>query len=263
MSTYLSRLRAGEPIEIRGPHLGFDLGRRLGEQGRKVVFLAGGTGVAPALQAGEYALRREGGVEVEILWANRSCMDCAGCQRLPAENRGWFSSRGSGAVEDERHLKEEPSAVVRQIRGLQAAYKSKGQKLEVRCAVDEERSTVKARDIMDAVERPGQFQGPSSPSCHFHSQQQLEFSMEESDISDDGKDGDEKNVAARQCTCMGEGAKGKNVCIISGPDGFVSAFVGPKVWADGGERQGPVGGLVSASMKEKPEVWKNWLVLKQ
>ncbi|KAJ4389347.1 mitochondrial peripheral inner membrane protein [Gnomoniopsis smithogilvyi] len=236
-------------------------GKEEEEEGRrKVVFLAGGTGVAPALQAGEYALGREG-VNVEILWANRSGVDCAGCQRLPAERSGWFSS-GVGPV-DERHLEEEPSAVVRQIRELQAGYEEKGRKLEVKCAVDEEGSIVKARNIMDAVGEFGPLQGLSSPSCHFHSQQQLKHSTEESDVSNSGDNGDERNNAAPTCTCKGEGVKGKNLFIVSGPDGFVSAYVGPKVWADGGERQGPVGGVVSALMQGNPEIWKDWLILKQ
>ncbi|KAJ4406513.1 hypothetical protein N0V82_010095 [Gnomoniopsis sp. IMI 355080] len=264
VSTYLSRLRAGEQIEIRGPHLGFDLGARLGPQegvSRKVVFLAGGTGVTPALQAAEYALRRDDRVDVEILWANRSGVDCAGCQRLPGERSGWFSS-GKGPV-DGRHLKEEPSALVRQIKELQAAYERKGRKLEVKCAVDEEGSVVKARDIMDAVGKLGHFEGPFSPSCHFHSQRQLEYSTEESDVFSSSPNGDEKGNPAPHCICEGEGVKGKNLLIVSGPDGFVSAYVGPKVWADGGERQGPVGGVISALMKRNPEIWKGWLVLKQ
>lgn len=262
VSTYLSRLGAGAPVEIRGPHLGFDLGARLGEgqkETRKVVVLAGGTGVAPALQAGEYALGREG-VEVEVLWANRSGVDCAGCQRLPAAWNWWFAS-GTGSVDESQ---EESSAIVRQIRELQAAYERKGRMLEVKCAVDDEGSKVKARDIMDVVGSSAQrLQCPPSVSCHFHSQQRLEYSTEESDVSDGGRDGDARNVAAPQCTCVGEGAKGKNLFITSGPDGFVSAFVGPKVWANGGERQGPVGGVASELIKKYPEAWKHWLVVKQ
>lgn len=271
VSTYLSRLRAGEPIEIRGPHLGFDLGARLGqgeEQGpqpqrRKVLFLAGGTGVAPALQVAEYVLGRRDDVEVEVLWASRSGVDCAGVQRMPVERRGWwFSSGGKGPV-DERHLKEEPSAVVRQIRELQAAYIKKNKQLEVKCAVDEEGSMIKARDILEAVARSPKLEEMASPSCHFHSQQQLEHSTEESDFSLGGSHDDEKNIPAPRCNCTGERGKGKNLLIVSGPDGFVSAYVGHKVWANGGERQGPVGGVVRELMKDKPETWKSWLVLKQ
>lgn len=273
MSTYLSRLRAGDVVEIRGPHFGFDLDVRLGETAaaagaseggeetkKKVVVLAGGTGLAPALQVAEWALGRDG-VEVQILWANRSGVDCAACQRLPVESRGWFS-RGA-AVLDERHGKEEPSALGRQIRELQAAYERQGRKLDVKCAVDEEGSVVKARDIMNAVGKSEQVQDLSSLSCHFHSQQRLEYSTQESDASDGGQDGAKESVAARHCTCVGMGGKGKNLFIVSGPDGFVSAFVGPKIWADGGERQGSVGGMVSELMKEQPENWKNWLILKQ
>lgn len=284
VSTYLSRLRAGELIEIRGPHLGFDLGARLGqqegEQGatlaqrrRKVVFLAGGTGVAPALQVAAYVLGRkdDDDVEVEILWASRSSVDCAGAQRIPVEKRrGWWSFSSSGgkkAVDERQHLEEEPSAVVRQIRELQAAYEKRNRKqlLEVKCAVDEEGSMIQAQNIMEAVGSAAQeIQVLASPSCQFHSQQQLEYSTEESDVSGNGSQGDGKKIVAPpQCTCSGEGVKGKNLLIVSGPDGFVSAYVGPKVWANGGERQGPVGGVVRGLIKDKPEIWKDWLVLKQ
>lgn len=286
MSTYLSRLRAGDPIEIRGPHFGFDLGARLGgqeeeegeedekgqrpqPQGRKkVVFVAGGTGIAPALQAAEYVLaERRDGVDVEVLWANRSGVDCAGGQRLPVWRKGLFWS-GQRAV-DERHLKEEPSAVVKQIRGLQAAYgMEKNKQLEVKCAVDEEGSMIKAKDVLEAVARSHKLGELFSPSCHFHSQQQLEYSTEESDVPS-GRGhmfwthAHDKTIAAPRCTCTGEGGNGKNLLIVSGPDGFVSAFVGPKVWADGGERQGRVGGVVRGLMNDEPEIWKDWLVLKQ
>ena len=35
---------------------------------------------------------------------------------------------------------------------------------------------------------------------------------------------------------------GKNVMFVSGPEGFVKAWAGPKEWQNGQEMQGPLGG---------------------
>lgn len=291
-STYLSRLRAGDPVELRGPHLGFDLARRLGPgpgQHRDLVFLAGGTGVAPALQAAARLLPLVGpgpapgedgegsAGTVHILWANRSAADCAGCARAhPAGSSGswWWPWGGAdpqgptahGVQEEEGKEKEPSSVLVREIRALQAAYRAKGRTLDVRCAVDEEGGAFGPRDIMDAIAGATTSSFEASASCHFHSQQQLLRSTDEEDAPPSARrQGDEtRALVERRCTCVGGETKaGRNLFVISGPDGFVSAYVGPKVWADGGERQGPVGGLVAELMRKNPTAWKDWLVLKQ
>lgn len=74
MSRYLYSLPEGATVELRGPHTDYtytpsDLS---GEQ--KVVFFAGGTGIAPALQVASSLLGEggEGGKgRAEILWAVR------------------------------------------------------------------------------------------------------------------------------------------------------------------------------------------------
>ncbi|KAF3771006.1 hypothetical protein M406DRAFT_246582 [Cryphonectria parasitica EP155] len=233
VSTYLSRLQEGDEVEIRGPHLGFDIDARLGgDAGGKLVFLAGGTGIAPALQAATTVLQRRGDVDVDILWANRSSADCAG-------------------------------PIMRQLQALQAAYAQKGRTLRVQCVVDEEGSKVRPQDITRAISVGGRrataAAAATSSTCSLHSQQQLEHSTE----ADDANRGPER----RRCNCPseegGRGGAGKNLFMISGPDGFVGAYVGPKVWAEGAERQGRVGGVVANLMRKDPKTWEKWLVLKQ
>ncbi len=58
VSHYLARLGLGDTVELRGPHLGFDVPLRMGNAGQ-LVFLAGGTGIAPALQAIRAVLDRQ------------------------------------------------------------------------------------------------------------------------------------------------------------------------------------------------------------
>lgn len=263
VSTYLAGLKRGDLVEIRGPHLGFDLGARLGGAGREVVFLAGGTGIAPAMQAAAY-LKDQGDVDVKILWANRSTADCAGCPRLADASRSFFSWIRPKA--GDAHLEETPSTITRQLEDLQIAYAVRGHKLDVQCVVDEEGSKFGARDIASAVSASERTKlaTDASSTCYLHSQQRLEYSTEAGDAA--GKAGVEeisRGLERRRCNCAGEGGIGKNLFMISGLDGFVSAYVGPKVWADGAERQGRVGGVVAELTRKDPETWKNWLVLKQ
>lgn len=244
VSTYLSRLRPDDEVEIRGPHLGFDVGTRLGSAGQRVVFLAGGTGIAPALQAASYLLDKHD-ASVQILWANRAAADCAGCSRA-VQQQGWLW-KGRGAVQEHS---EEPGPIMRQLRELQAAYESRARTLKVRCAVDEEGGAFQARDIAGAVGPPHEVSGRTSTACYFHSQKQLVHSMEE-------------DSHESRCACVDVRSTGNNLFVISGPDGFVSKYAGPKVWADGAQRQGPVGGILAELSRKDSAAWRDWLVLKQ
>lgn len=283
MSTYLSRLGPGDEVWLRGPHLGFDVAARLGAAGECVVFLAGGTGVAPALQVARHLLSaprsrrgKEGRLSVEIIWASRSRADCAGCPRLLRRNgtlsNGFWgrlvSVNGGSAPDGNQDMEGVEHPVVRELRHLQAAYRSQGHELELRCVADDEAGILGAADIIKAIEcsrapSPSMAAGvPRERSpCYYHSQQLLQHSTQESDAGQKGQGG--PGAAAAECVCGDKDANGKNLLMISGPDGFVSAYVGPKVWADGAERQGPVGGLVRKLMQKSPEAWRDWLVLKQ
>lgn len=389
VSKYLARLGPGDTVEIRGPHLGFDLGTRLGlvdhghnnnnntnneqkrtekeqrqrqrqPQERHVVFLAGGTGIAPAMQAARRLLllpppppagqaqndNDDSDVlvsSVQILWANRASADCAGCLRvLDSEQqqkqtglRGtWMlsklfffggpwtrtSSSSSPNSGDESQTRirrdpgkrEHPSLIMTQLNHLQAEYARQGRTLEVECAINEEGGVksrrFSARDIAEAVTRTvtatnndntnSNTSRPltkstlaatttttttntttttmTSSTCFYHSQRQLQDSTEDLDAATTTEDGQKRTRRSFGCTCdvdnddtsddNGGGTmktKGKNLFIVSGPERFITSFVGPKVWARGAERQGPVGGVVAQLMRKDPAVWDDWLVLKQ
>ncbi|CCF45039.1 hypothetical protein CH063_14249 [Colletotrichum higginsianum] len=67
------------------------------------------------------------------------------------------------------------------------------------------------------------------------------------------------------CACSSSAtsaAPGKNVFVVSGPEGFVEAYAGAKVWRDGGQLQGPVGGMLGALQRKNPDTLKDWIVLK-
>ncbi|TVY81590.1 putative FAD-binding protein [Lachnellula suecica] len=76
VSGYLHNLPVGGRVELRGPKFEVELG-----EVTNVVFLAGGTGIAPALQVIHTLLERRKGEalpKIHIVWANRRREDCEG-----------------------------------------------------------------------------------------------------------------------------------------------------------------------------------------
>ncbi|KAK0635654.1 hypothetical protein B0T17DRAFT_516882 [Bombardia bombarda] len=291
VSTYLSGLAVGDTVELRGPHLGFDVRGRLGTADR-VVFLAGGTGIAPALQVVRALLGgddrgQRGGVDggvrkqalpsVSILWANRKRTDCAGCEQDEGGNDG------------------DKSAIVSL---LAEAKQRHGDRLKYACTVDEEGSFIGVGAITDATGlspslAAGSGSKPSSSwsswfswgmrknsdtkagssaaaavpittrsiissdGCVYHSAARLVF-MAGHDSTDGGE---------RKCECVDVHGKraaagGKNLLMVSGPEGFISAYAGAKILGAGGEVQGPLGGLVGNLKRRYPEFWADWMILK-
>lgn len=121
MSRYLYSLKEGDVVEIRGPDVEYAYPP---QRGGKIVFFAGGTGIAPALQVAESLLlqEREGrGREAEILWAVRHREEAFG-----------------GMMEEIDGL----------IKRVEAA--GNGRKLVVRKFVDSE-GGIKIRDVEKAI----------------------------------------------------------------------------------------------------------------
>lgn len=88
VSSYLHALPPGALVLVRGPHAEYslppDVAPDLADV-RDVLFLAGGTGIAPALRVAaalreRAAEREDGGVRMTVLWAVREGVECAGCE---------------------------------------------------------------------------------------------------------------------------------------------------------------------------------------
>jgi hypothetical protein len=275
VSNYLARLKVGDEVELRGPKLGFDLRARVGVEGRedaegehsgekkKVVFLAGGTGISPALQAAK-ALLDDSRVEMEVVWANRRREDCIGCEG--GEQRG---------------------AIVALLEDFRKKY---GDRFRYSCTVDGEGTFIDARTIARVAQpatspsapasTPAQTQSAwglwplsgtsqkstavsqpattvDSDACSYHSPKGLVVS----DESDSHADTD-----SEPCQCKdadGHSVRGgKNLLMVSGPEGFVKHFAGAKVWGAGKEMQGPVKGVIGDLKKKNQGLGEDWLVLK-
>lgn len=139
VSSYLSALPVGATIDVRGPVVEYKFPGDVSE----VVFLAGGTGIAPALQAVRAVLGEgEGDADkkVKILWANRNRSECAGA---PVSSSWWGRIWGTAPGQS-----EPPSPLVEELRGLEARY---GGRVEVKYFIDAEGTFIDRRGILEAV----------------------------------------------------------------------------------------------------------------
>lgn len=215
MSKYLSSLPIGATIGVRGPKTEFRIPRRT----RKLVFFAGGTGIAPALQAANAVLseeetsHRSGQPTVHILWANRRREDCEGAPKSELSSKSnqssWlggfgnlFSNAKPGADVLDNATMTGP--IVRELEHLSSRYPGQ---VKVEYFIDEEGTFIDQKVVRRVI----------------------------SEVFSSGK-----------------GAGSSSQIIVSGPEGFVSHIAGPKLLqysSTGSESelrasQGPIGGLL-------------------
>ncbi|KAH6652161.1 hypothetical protein BKA67DRAFT_573167 [Truncatella angustata] len=248
MSNYLARLQVGDQVWLRGPHYGFDVAKRMGDA-KDVVFLAGGTGVAPALQIARKLLgdaeHAAGGRKpaIQILWANRRNIDSLGREALTGKAKRAADNTASDTL-------------TKQIVEMKRGY---GDSFNVQYFVDDEKF-ITLQDVNAAVanqtgseKRP--FFAATDKRCRWHSHQGLATTSDE----------DDKDAGGSPCSCrphnMPPEPIGRNLLCVSGPDGFIEAFAGPKRWFGGKEIQGPVLGLLGSMKRIDPKM-DDWLVLK-
>lgn len=215
VSRYLHSLDIGTAVEIRGPQTECVIPPAVED----VLFIAGGTGIAPALQAGHTLLRRTNGAKqprIHILWANRRREDCIGGHndtKPGTTSRSWLpgflKSRKAAdhPPQADRRGEESPSYMVREIENLKSQYPGQ---ITVDYFVDEENTFVGKNAIVDFARSAGSSRPPRS----------------------------------------------RKLILVSGPAGFVSYMAGPKVWAQGMELQGPLQGVVKDLNLTDWAVWK-------
>lgn len=134
VSGYVHRLSEGAKLEIRGPHPEL----ALSDDVREVVFLAGGTGIAPALQVA-YALSRRaatgrgsyGPVRMSILWSSRT-----------RDDTGDNSGAAVGSFQDRY------ASIPGQLQALEGASRgSQGFELSTKTFVDDEKTFLGATEL--------------------------------------------------------------------------------------------------------------------
>ncbi|KAF2028585.1 hypothetical protein EK21DRAFT_113753 [Setomelanomma holmii] len=202
VSTYLHRLPEESIIELRGPNQELELPHDI----KEIIFLAGGTGIAPAMQMAQ-ALGRRTGSKLHILWANRRRDECIGgvsddvLKTNVARNRkGWWQSLiSSDDPAAQQPATNDPSgskgAIVKELDALKEQSKAATRGLSVQYYVDQEKSFIQRADLERRVAR----------------------------IPEE---------------------KGSRLIMVSGPDGFIEYWAGRKKWEGGRETQGPLGGVL-------------------
>ncbi|KAK0935687.1 hypothetical protein LTR29_012759 [Friedmanniomyces endolithicus] len=203
VSGYLHRLAIGSKIELRGPSVEYVLPEGVTD----VVFLAGGTGIAPALQVAEKV--GEDGL-THILWANRKREDCLGGKsdaRSASTSLSWGSLPWIGR----------PMTPMTSLDGLEACMRNV------------------SHDIVDQLESM-----KSRKSTEADSKKTL---LVEYYVDEWGTFIRSADVAKLLKTAPRN--KGTRLILVSGPEGFVSHWAGPKEWSGGREMQGPLGGALA------------------
>ncbi|KAF2478580.1 hypothetical protein BDY17DRAFT_305440 [Neohortaea acidophila] len=202
VSGYLHRLTVGAEVQLRGLSAEYVLPEKVS----RVVFLAGGTGIAPAMQVAD-ALA--GQADVHILWASRRREDCVGGRSdgnpagvqdsLFTKVKGLF---GVSQLSVQPHDSTRgPSLIVAQVEALkQRANTRRPGSLQVDYYVDEEATLIEFKDVAPLLRKGSQ---PSSDS------------------------------------------EGKDLLFVAGPEGFVNHWAFRKIWVNGQEVQGPVGGALA------------------
>ncbi|KAL2677062.1 hypothetical protein Neosp_010829 [[Neocosmospora] mangrovei] len=245
MSHYLARRQVGQDVFLRGPHVGFELAERLGEH-KRLVFLAGGTGVVPGMQAAKAVLETSSDASVDLLWAVRKREEIQNSAAPKQSSWKFWQEKKPTTLGLQV---ENPSPVTRRLQDLKATY---GDRLNVQVVVDEEGTKFQDKDIKNAIlASPSTAVSPSS-GCRFHDQM-MHVHASEFALPD-----------APGCACSPpEGTPlGKNLFIVSGPDGFIEHYAGAKIWLGGQQTQGRIGGIAGQLQRQNPTIAQDWLVLK-
>ncbi|KAI9831987.1 MAG: hypothetical protein M1826_002716 [Phylliscum demangeonii] len=251
LSTYLHRLAVGARVELRGPHVEYVIA----DEVRTVVFLAGGTGIAPALQAARCILLRAPRVgrpaasgpasTIHILWACRSRQDCLGGQSdvrgrgasdadadEPSRSVAWLRrflplwsstlptpTPNPTPTPPTKRPPTDPAAVGRAknpiVQELEALQRLYPGRLTVDYFVDEEHSFLDARHVAASIAPPLSASRPRPAASRVHA------------------DGDGDGASKEE-----EEEEGGRLVLVAGPEGFVAAMAGAKAAASGGSGHG-------------------------
>jgi hypothetical protein len=154
VSGYLHRLAVGAEIEVRGVFPEY----KLPPQVDKAIFLAGGTGIAPAMQGADMLA---GHTDVHILWASRRREDClGGISDGSKASYGYWSLWNLWQSKPAASTSLEKSSIVSELDILkrQAETQHAGSlqsRLLVDYFVDEEGTFIQSSDVQRLLQQSG------------------------------------------------------------------------------------------------------------
>jgi NAD(P)H-flavin reductase len=222
VSSYLHSLPIGSKIELRGPNLEYELPSDV----KQVVFFAGGTGIAPALQVAHAMFEVDGnkaGRKLHILWANRKREDCVGglsdapASELVLPKPSWPGLFAPRKPKVEIPASMERGVIVRELEELKEKYPGE---VTVEYYVNEEDTWIDKDAVFLALSR---------------------F--------------DDKDFSLGSAT-----PQEQRLVLISGPSGFISYLAGPKEWRGGREEQGGLSKIIAHAVSMNPHNVKVWKI---
>ena len=233
VSSFLHRINRGTLVHLRGPQVEYELPENVDE----VLFIAGGTGIAPALQVAytlfsHRASSPGNATKLRILWANRrredsflsyeSAKSSQPQAGLLSRIRRFTTSEETDLINQANTEKEEgaPPAVLGPqtilVDELEALKSKHPGKVEIEYFIDEDKSYISESVLQHYLGGHNKHVGDAS----------------------------------------GNESKKRKLLLISGPEGFVNFYAGPKPLKAGRETQGPLGGLLQKIGPRDWDVWK-------
>ena len=145
VSSYLHKLEVGSKVELRGPKMEYEIP----DEVETVLFIAGGTGIAPALQTAYNLSSREGDTgnkSLKIMWANRRAEDIELLQKEPFARES-LRLKCSNEEEDAKATRRPKVFVVETGKGGAVQQKLS---TSVQCYVDEDFTWIKEDAVRPA-----------------------------------------------------------------------------------------------------------------
>ena len=232
VSTFLHKISRGTLVHCRGPQIEY----AIPEDVEEILFLAGGTGIAPALQVAHtlYKCRPSAPDQeprMRILWANRRWED---------------SYNGLDPFSPE----QPPAGIVPKLRSLTEG--TKGQPAVIDKIPNEDGPILPSRPqnpLVDEVE-----------ALKLNHPEKIAVEYLIDDESSYITEGLLRNylggIAQASQNTAETRPNSKRLVLISGPEGFINFYAGPKSMKGGREIQGPLGGMLQRISPPGWEVWK-------
>lgn len=220
VSNFLAKKAEGDTVEVRLGERGFAFNYLDASQASDILCLAGGTGVATAMQVAHSVLSDKSRVhpdtKVRILWAVRRRSDI---QSLPPPK----AAKGT-SLEGEL---EGATPIARELLAMKAHY---GENLQIQLAVDEEGTAINEKDLKDALAITGRARRGNTPYYPASLPPVIAAACQ------DGAPATPEKIPSQAVP-----ANLRRPIFVCGPDGFVDKFAGRleldrtgRFWRNGG-----------------------------
>ena len=236
VSNYLGRMDEGSTVEVRLGERGFAFNYLDAREENDIVCLAGGTGVATAMQVAHTVLadpsRIHPDTRVRILWAIRRRSDI---QSRPG---------GSKITSLDGEL-DAPTPIARELLNMKDRY---GKNLDVRVAIDEEGTTFGERELKDTLALTGKSRRGTSPRYPASLPPPIAAACDESAPS-----------VPEKVPAAAVPANLRRPIFVCGPEGYVELYAG-RLERDAAGRFWRRGGLLG-ELNARYGGGEQWLVL--